>query len=417
MGLFDFLKRNNIKKLQAPDTVIRDGTSLNIKFSPNSDWSVKTKDEKQDALKMYPLSHGEILLNIEIPKEDKVQEVNLLKFRNTDEILDIHPGKAIKSLVIKLLDQQTKAEYSILNKNKVVNTYTDLGALLKSRGIQGTLSSEGKDILGNFIGRDLNIDRTVFLNRDKDGYLEDYFVDDKLRVINKVLNLPKEDNSKLDVSQYSKRDIKDFRNGYIALCRLANNIGIGDRVVKYKPGSVQDSYDDLLNTRLGEGLNSHISDKDRKKLKDALNQELIASSLFLEDILEEYTISIREKYNANEVVDNSNSAELEKENTELITIMLRYSKTEFTKEELENPDKKSFDERIRVELENNGTDIDLANVDISGLVKLVGCKNYKAALSRFSDEELETIAQLARDELQRRKLEREETKRTTEDQK
>ena len=401
MGFFDFFNKNKPKRLDAPKILKYDGNSSKIEFKPDVDWNNKTSKEKQDSIKIYTLN-DETFINMEIPneEEEKIVEFNLIRYDSTrHDVVVENYGKKIKEFIIRTLDQQTEPIKDKTHESKVVDTWTALDALLRAKSVNGVLSSEGRAVLRNINGENLNLDRTVYLDRDANGYLQNSHIKDDLKLIKKVLSIDEEENSvdstteikvpvkKLDEKKYGEVDLADFVRGYIVLCRIGNTIGIGDRVIPWEYGKVDEAYRVLAKTELGKEAKDENNPKDRDIMRRKLNQEIIDKSLFLENMIERYVYKTTEEMPDTREIENSQYKEdvlkqtkANREEIKLVTSMMEYSKKALTRKVIREEDQiKDMCDKL----------------EVSDLARLATVRELEGSTQIVSKEQQEKLSNVA----------------------
>lgn len=410
MGFFDFFKRKEKpKRLEPPKILMYDGKGRTIEYDPNANWKNKTEQQKQDQIKLYTLD-DKVLINMEIPSKDdsKITELNLIQYETRHDNVNDNSGKGIKDMIVKILDCQSSVVTEKERYKMVLDAWVNLESLLRSKTKNAELSSEGKAILKNFNGSKVSAYRTIELERDENGYLQNNIIKDDLKLIKKVISLDKEHNfensstqisvptKKLSEQRYRESDLADFLKGYIALCRLGNTIGIGTRVIPWEYGASDEAYKVFSKTDLGKDIEDITKTSSMQTIRGRVRREILDKSMFLENMIEQYIYKSSpenggiQNHGSNNTERILQSIQSNPEDVKLVTTMLEYSKTEITQRLMNN----------RQDEAENG--INYQDYTIEDLVRLTACMNHEEIRSKLTDEQLVIIHNGAKAELKRR---------------
>lgn len=243
MGFFDkFFKNNKPKALsegiqkenvEVQEEINPDGQSEKIYFNPKI-WREMKQEEKEKRLIAYTVEETqEILIDLICDDKDgKPIDINLFRYGISNKC----SLKDLKELVLNILDTQNNSEISIKDKTKIKNKFNEF---MEANNVE--YSEEGKIILENDTENELDINRTLFVNRD--GY--DIYYQDRGEYgsINDLVNLcnnkeklkTKKQRKYIDVeteiidADYYKNPskMKEILKGLYNLCILQNNLNGG----------------------------------------------------------------------------------------------------------------------------------------------------------------------------------------------
>lgn len=240
MGFFDkFFKSNKPKELsegnkqqeiKEPEDFKPDGKTDKIYFDPKI-WREMTIEEKEKRIVAYSIEETqEILIDLIFDNKDGIPiDINLFRYG----IINKYSLKDLKELVLEILNSQNNPEFDIKDKVKLKNRFNEFIEENK-----GEYSEEGKIILQNESDKEINIDRTFFINKKE--YNTNYQDKSEYGSINNLVNMcndkenlrTKKQRKYIDVETEvinieflkNSQKMKDILKGLYNLCLLTNDL-------------------------------------------------------------------------------------------------------------------------------------------------------------------------------------------------